>query len=409
MEKFRVGQIGLGGRGTGHLSGIFCERDDVVVTYVCDVYEDRCAAAVKMVEERNGNTPKSTTNYKEVCESPDVDVVIVTSAWENHIPACVYAMECGKQVATEVGGAYSIDDCWKLVDTYEKTGIHCMMLENCCYDRNEMMVMKMVREGLFGKIVHCEGGYQHDLRGEVSHGAENRHYRLRNYQNRNCENYPTHELGPIAKLLHINNGNRMVSLTSTASVQKGLHDYIRRSDEVKKDLLDRTFAQGDIITTVIKCAGGETITLQLDTTLPRPYCRGFTIRGTRGMFEEANKSIFLDIPEHLDKHFDWHSEWGNADKYFEKYEHPVWKKYIKDGVVGGHDGIDWLVYGAFIDFIENDTYPPIDVYDMAAWMAITPLSEESIARGSAPVFMPDFTNGKWIERSENVNPEYALD
>ena len=141
-------------------------------------------------------------------------VVCIFSAWENHIPAAIYAMNCGKQVCTEVGGAYSLEDCWSLVETYERTRIHCMMLENCCYDRNEMMVMRMVREGLFGTIVHCEGGYQHDLREEISFGAENRHYRLRNYQNRNCENYPTHELGPIAKILDINRGNRMLSLSS---------------------------------------------------------------------------------------------------------------------------------------------------------------------------------------------------
>ena len=407
--KLKIGMVGFGGRGTGVLKDIILPRKNVEVTAVCDLYPERLNNACDLVTKSRGIAPAVYSDYKELIADENVNAIIVTTYWESHIDIAVAAMKAGKPVGVEVGGAYSLDDCWRLIHTYEETGTPCMLLENCCYGRYEMLVTNMVRQGLFGDIVHCAGGYMHDLRDEVSLGRERKHYRLRNYLNRNCENYPTHELGPIAKLLHINNGNRMVSLTSTASVQKGLHDYIRRSDEVKKDLLDRTFAQGDIITTVIKCTGGETITLQLDTTLPRPYCRGFTIRGTRGMFEEANKSIFLDIPEHLDKHFDWHSEWGNADKYFEKYEHPVWKKYIKDGVVGGHDGIDWLVYGAFIDFIENDTYPPIDVYDMAAWMAITPLSEESIARGSAPVFMPDFTNGKWIERSENVNPEYALD
>ena len=405
MEKFRVGQIGLGGRGMGHLSGIFCERDDVVVTYVCDVYEDRCAAAVKMVEERNGNTPKSTTNYKEVCESPDVDVVIVTSAWENHIPACVYAMECGKQVATEVGGAYSIDDCWKLVNTYEKTGIHCMMLENCCYDRNEMMVMKMVREGLFGKIVHCEGGYQHDLRGEVSHGAENRHYRLRNYQNRCCENYPTHELGPIAKILDINRGNRMVKLTSMASGAWGLNAFAEAHDDVDPALRSYRFKQGDVVKTMIQCAHGETICLTLDTTLPRYYSRNFTIRGTKGFFGETENMVYID-----GKCVEFgHDNFNNVGEYRKEWEHPVWKHFEEEGVKGGHGGMDWLVFDAYFTALRDGMVPPIDTYDTAAWMAITPLSEISIANGSMPVDIPDFTRGMWTHRTDKNTGFYALD
>lgn len=405
MEKFRVGQIGLGGRGMGHLSGIFCERDDVVVTYVCDVYEDRCAAAVKMVEERRGNTPKSTTNYKEVCESPDVDVVIVTSAWENHVPACVYAMECGKQVATEVGGAYSIDDCWKLVDTYEKTGIHCMMLENCCYDRNEMMVMKMVREGLFGKIVHCEGGYQHDLRGEVSHGAENRHYRLRNYQNRCCENYPTHELGPIAKILDINRGNRMVKLTSMASGAWGLNAFAEAHDDVDPALRSYRFKQGDVVKTLIQCAHGETICLTLDTTLPRYYNRNFTIRGTKGFFGETENMVYID-----GKCVEFgHDNFNNVGEYRKEWEHPVWKHFEEEGVKGGHGGMDWLVFDAYFTALRDGMVPPIDTYDTAAWMAITPLSEISIANGSMPVDVPDFTRGMWTHRTDKNTGFYALD
>ena len=405
MEKFRVGQIGLGGRGMGHLSGIFCERDDVVVTYVCDVYEDRCAAAVKMVEERNGNTPKSTTNYKEVCESPDVDVVIVTSAWENHIPACVYAMECGKQVATEVGGAYSIDDCWKLVNTYEKTGIHCMMLENCCYDRNEMMVMKMVREGLFGKIVHCEGGYQHDLRGEVSHGAENRHYRLRNYQNRCCENYPTHELGPIAKILDINRGNRMLKLVSMASGAWGLNAFAEAHDDVDPALRSYPFKQGDVVKTLIQCAHGETICLTLDTTLPRYYNRNFTIRGTKGFFGETENMVYID-----GKCVEFgHDNFNNVAEYRKEWEHPVWKHFEEEGVKGGHGGMDWLVFDAYFSALRDGMVPPIDTYDTAAWMAITPLSEISIANGSMPVDIPDFTRGMWTHRTDKNTGFYALD
>ncbi len=407
MEKFRVGLIGLGGRGMGHLNGILTEREDVTVTYVCDSYEDRCARAVEMVEKKNGHTPKSTLCYKELCESADVDVVIIASAWENHIPAACYAMECGKQVATEVGGAYSLDDCWKLVNTYERTGIHCMLLENCCYDRNELMVMKMVREGLFGKIVHCEGGYQHDLRDEITMGRENRHYRLRNYQNRNCENYPTHELGPIAKILDINRGNRMVKLTAMASGAWGLNEYARlHPDKVGTDLQDYKFCQGDVVKTMIKCAHGETICLTLDTSLPRYYSRNFTIRGTLGFFGENESMVWLDN----DHGSDWdHSTFNNLEKFRPDWEHPIWKRFFEEGVKGGHGGMDWLVFDAYFTSLAEGQVPPIDTFDTAAWMAVTPLSEMSIANGSMPVDFPDFTRGQWTNRTDKYRGFYELD
>ncbi len=407
MEKYRVGLIGLGSRGMEHLRGILTERDDVYVSYVCDVYEDRCAAGVALVEKKNGHRPHSTLNYSEVCESPEVDVVIISSAWENHIPAACYAMECGKQVATEVGGAYNIDDCWRLVNTYEKTGIHCMMLENCCYDRDELMVMKMVREGLFGKIVHCEGGYQHDLRDEVSRGDYYRHYRLRNYKNRNCENYPTHELGPIAKILDINRGNRMVKLTSMASDSWGLNEYAKKHpDSVPTELQDYKFRQGDVVKTLIKCAHGETICLTLDTTLPRYYSRNFTIRGTKGFYSENERLVWLDDGSCSE----WdHSSFNNVDKFRKEYEHPIWRRFFEEGLKGGHGGMDWLVFDAYFTSLTEGKTPPIDTFDTAAWMSITPLSEISIANGSMPVDIPDFTRGQWTDRKDKYTGFYELD
>jgi len=405
MSTFKVGLIGLGGRGYGHLAGILTERDDVTVTYVCDSYEDRAASGVKLVKEKKGNTPLSTTNYKELIESPEVEVVVISSAWENHIPAAIYAMRCGKQVCTEVGGAYSIDDCWDLVRAYEETGIHCMMLENCCYDRNELMVMKMVREGIFGKVVHCEGGYQHDLRSEIAFGEENRHYRLRNYKNRCCENYPTHELGPIAKILDINRGNRMVTLTSMASGAWGLNAYAEENEKVNPEFKTYRFAQGDIVKTLIKCAKGETIELTLDTTLPRNYSRNFTVRGTKGYFSENANGIFLE-----GKCGEWdHGFYNNVKEYREQYESEIWDKFMNDGVRGGHGGMDWLVFDAYFEALANNDVPPIDTYDTAAWMAITPLSEQSIALGSMPVEVPDFTRGMWTFRSDKNHGFYCLD
>ena len=407
MVKMKVGVIGLGGRGGQHVRENLCPRDDVSVTYVCDLYEDRCLNAVKSVEDIQGHTPKWTQEYRKLIESPDVEVVIVTSAWENHIPACVYAMRCGKQVATEVGGAYSLDDFWELVRAHEETGIHCMMLENCCYDADELMALRMVREGVFGKIVYCEGGYHHDLRHEIASGEARRHYRLRNYQNRNCENYPTHELGPIAKILDINRGNRMVKLTSMASGAWGLNDYARKVSQISAELQNYPFKQGDIVKTNIQCAHDETICLTLDTTLPRYYTRGFTVRGTNGFFNASGYDLNGDMIFVEGENERFH--YGNRKEYEEQWMHPIWKHFEEEGVKGGHGGMDWLVFDAYFTSLKENMVPPIDTYDTASWMAITPLSEASISNGNMPVDIPDFTRGKWTCRTDKNTGYYSLD
>ncbi len=301
----------------------------------------------------------------------------------------------------EVGGAYTIEQCYELVRAYEETGVPFMFLENCCFGRREMMALNMVKQGLFGEIVHCSGGYQHDLREEIAFGKENRNYRLRNYMTRNCENYPTHDLGPIAKVLNINRGNRMVTLSSTASKAAGLHEYIVQNKKDDEELIGKTFTQGDIITTVIKCANGETIVLTLDTTLPRYYSRGFTVRGTKGMYEEVTDSVYLDTEEDREHHMDWGKACGgNAEKFAQEYDHPVWKRYLEAGVQGTHGGMDWLEFQLFFEALKEGRPMPIDVYDAASWMSITALSEMSILRGGAVVDVPDFTKGKWHLRTE---------
>ncbi|MCI8611362.1 MAG: Gfo/Idh/MocA family oxidoreductase [Clostridiales bacterium] len=403
-HALKVGIIGLGERGYSTLSGVLCDMDSICITYVCDTFEDRALRGQQIVTEKKGNTPKYTTDYRVLIEDPDVEVVVIASAWENHIPAAIAAMQAGKYVGCEVGGAYSIDDCWKLVHTYEETGRHCMMLENCCFGRDELMVLRMVREGLFGKVAACEGGYHHDLRYEITHGVENRHYRLRNYKNRCCENYPTHELGPIAKVLNINRGNRMLSLTSMSSGAWGLNTYAQNQENVNADLQTARFAQGDIIKTNILCAGGELITLTLDTSLPRHYSRGFTVRGTKGSYTELTKAIFLDSLGESGNGL-----YNNLDQYRQDWEHPIWQKYLEEGVKGGHDGMDWLVYSAFFEGILNDRQPVIDTYDMASWMAITPLSERSIMQGGQPMDIPDFTRGQWLCRTDSNQGPYSLD
>ncbi|HAB00175.1 MAG TPA: glycosyl hydrolase, partial [Ruminococcaceae bacterium] len=197
MKKVRMAIIGLGNRGYGNMQAVM-SFDDVQITAVCDVYTDRAERAAAKAEEKYGVRPFSTTDYREVLTRGDVDCVMIATAWESHVPIAIDTMRAGKPVALEVGGAYSAEDCRNLVSTYEETKTPFLFLENCCYDRTELLVTAMARKGLIGEIVHCSGAYGHDLREEILHGKENKHYRLRNYIHRNCENYPTHELGPIA-------------------------------------------------------------------------------------------------------------------------------------------------------------------------------------------------------------------
>ena len=406
MKNLKIGHIGLGSRGSGLLKTMLLVPD-IEITAVCDVYQDRAEQGAAKILELTGKKPKICLDYHEILQDPEIEAVVIASAWESHVEIAVTALEAHKYVGMEVGGAYSVEDCWKLVRASERTGTPCMLLENCCYGKYELMVLNMVKSGILGEIVHCAGGYHHDLRDEITFGRENRHYRLRNYLNRNCENYPTHELGPIAKVLDINRGNRMVSLVSMSSKAAGLHDYIKQNDKADKALLKQEFMQGDIVTTVIRCAHGQTITLTLDTTLPRPYSRGFTVRGTKGMYQEDNQSVFLDEMG-SELHFKWQEQWGNADQYLKKYQHPIWTQYLEEGVKEGHDGMDYLVLSAFFESVRNRTQTPIDVYDAASWMCISALSEDSIACGGAPVSIPDFTNGKWLLERPVADAKYRL-
>ncbi len=396
-EILNVGVIGMGNRGVELLPNCILPQKGIHVLAVCDIYEDRQKKGSDFVVAAGQPAPFITNDYHDILQMPEIDAVIILTSWDSHINIACDSMRAGKYTAVEVGGAYSLDDCWKLIHTYEETGVECMFLENCCYGRDEMMVLNMVRQGIFGQIVHCQGGYRHDLRKEVAFGRENRHYRFRNYLNRNGENYPTHELGPIANVLNINRGNRMLNLVSIASKAAGLHEYIVREKGSDYDASNMEFTQGDVVTTIIKCAHGETICITLDTTLPRPYSRAFHVQGTKAMYMEDNHSLFIDGKDNK-YDFKWKERWGSADEYRQEFDHPVWRDYLNEGIRGGHDGMDWLVFRAFFNAAKNGTAVPIDVYDAASWMCITALSEQSIAMGGMPVAIPDFTNGKWLDR-----------
>jgi len=401
-KQLRIGIVGLGGRGQGLLS-ILLAMDDVAITAVCDRYEDRTEAGARLVTDKGRPRPFATRDYRELLRRDDVDCIITPSSWTSHSEIMAAAMKAGKPVASEVGGATSVEECWELIRTYKETGVPCMMLENCCYGREEMALLNMVRQGIFGELIHCQGGYEHDLRDEVSLGLDQRHYRYRNYQHRNGDIYPTHALGPLAKMLNINRGNRFVSLASFATKTRGIREWAQTNLPAGHAANEAGFVQGDVVTTVLTCAHGETVVLTHDTTLPRPYSRGGRVQGTRGIWMEINDSIYLEgrSPKH---------QWESFRNVIGQYDNPLWQDSDVATFAAGHGGMDYLILRAFIEPLQNGlTVLPIDVYDTVTWMAVTALSEESVALGGHPVSFPDFTRGAWIEREMAPQHRYSLD
>jgi hypothetical protein len=273
-----------------------------------------------------------------------------------------------------------------------------MFLENTCFMRRNMALLNMVRQGVFGELVHCQGGYQHDLRERLvlgkGTGADSEgegDYRSHQLERRNADLYPTHPLGPIAKALEVNRGNRFLTLTATASKSAGLDAWTERNLPPDHPQADVDWANGDVVTTTIECAGGETVVLHHDTALPAPGSKRLRFQGTGGLFVEEGDAVYVEgrSPEH---------EYEPFDAYQEEYEHPLWERYREQGVVSGHGGADYLGLSTFAACLERGVPVPIDAYDAAAWMAISPLSEQSIATGSQPVSVPDFTNGAWMDR-----------
>ncbi len=398
----KIGVIGYGNRGRSMTKNILCRMEDVQVVAVCDEYSDRAEGAAADVFQKTGNTPFSTTDYRELLALENIDAVYVATSWETHVEVAIDALKAGIPVALEVGGAYSIESLWQLVHAYEETKTPFMFMENCCFNKDELLVTEMAKAGVFGEIVHCHGAYGHYLAEEIAGGEKNRHYRLRNYLNRNGENYPTHELGPIARILNINRGNRMVSLVSVASRAAGMEEYIKLHAEEYPDLVGKKFMQGDIVNTIITCADGSTISLKLDTTLPRTYSREFTVRGTLGMYDQNNNFVYILGDEEGWEPADMNAKYNhNAKAFEEKYLHRVWKDITPEDIAAGHGGMDSIEFRVFVDCIKEGREMPIDVYDAAAWMAITCLSEASVAQGGLPQSIPDFTGGQWLLRKPN--------
>lgn len=407
MRKIKIGIIGLGARGVVLLASLM-QIPQIELAAVCDSYPQRVADYLALCEEKNLPRPFSTGDYRELLRQP-LDAVIVSTTWTTHVPIAAAAMRAGKHVGLEVGGALCEEDCWTLVRTSEETGRFCMLLENCCYGDNELTVFHMARRGLFGEIVHASGGYEHDLREQIALGREHHHGRMVNFLHRNGDLYPTHQLGPIAKLLDINRGNRILSVVSVASKARGLHHWVERNRPDDAVLRQADWKEGDIVTSILRCAGGETVVLTHGCSLPRPYSRDGRIQGTRGIWLEERDAVFVESDEaQRASNPGGEHEWTPLSEYKSQYRHPLWKEYEARGIAReGHNDMDYLVLCAFVDSIQNGV-PPIDVYDAATWMAVTYLSEQSVAMGGMPVPMPDFTRGKWVGRAPERRSKYSL-
>lgn len=419
-EKIRIAIIGTGLRSQEHL-GNFLQRKDVEITAIADPQQRSIDEALVLFRKYERPVPAIYNNgdhdYKNLLKRDDVDAVVICSPWEWHTYQAIDAMNAGKAVGVEVCGAMKLQDCWDVVNTSEKTKMPLMMMENVCYRRDIMAVLNMVRKGMFGELLHVQGGYEHDLRGVLFNdgitpydsGVEfgkqaysEAQWRTGHYVKRNGELYPTHGLGPVAMMLDINRGNLLTKLSSVSTKSKGLHRYIVNHPKggAAHPNAKVKFKQGDIVTTQIQTANGETVVLTHDTSSPRPYNLGFRVQGTNGIWIDNHAGEFNAGLIHFEDKSRKHS-WENTESYMKEHDHPLWKKYGKDAEGAGHGGMDFFVDHAFVESLKRGIDFPMDVYDYATWYSITPLSEKSIIEGGQVQNIPDFTRGKWKARKNN--------
>ena len=391
IEQIRVGFVGVGGMGSGHL-GNYLRIDGVQVKAICDIVpahvERAQDAVVKAGQPKPTGYANGPTDFQRMCETEDLDLVMTATPWEWHVPVCIAAMKNGKHAATEVPAAMTLEDCWQLVETAEKTGKHCQMMENCCYDRIELMTLNLVRKGVLGEVEHAEAGYLHDLRGiKFSNGGEGL-WRRAWSQKFNGNLYPTHGLGPVAQCMNVNRGDALDYLVSMSSPSRGMHEYALEHFGPDSAQAKETFALGDVNTSLIKTKLGKTIILVHDTNLPRPYSRIDLVQGTKGIAHKYPDRIYVEGKSKND-------EWDDFKKFAAEYDHPLWKTLAMKGEGRGHGGMDFIEDYRLITSLQKGEPLDQDVYDAAAWSSIVGVSIESVANKSKPVDIPDFTRGKW--------------
>jgi hypothetical protein len=392
MSTVRVGFVGLGGRGS-YLLGDLLAIDGVQIVATCDLVQERAEKAADRAEKAGLKRPHvyggTETIYKKICERDDVDLVYIATPWDWHVPMCVDAMNSGKHCAVEVPAATTLDDCWKLVNISEKTRKHCVMLENCCYGSNEMLVWNMVRAGLFGDLTHGEAAYIHDLRGLLLEDSGEGLWRRIPHIKNNGNLYPTHGLGPVANYMEIHRGDRFERIVSMSSKEASLTTYRDKNQPSDSPKRREKYVCGDMNTTLIRTVLGRTIMLQHDVVTPRPYDRINLIAGTKGTFRDYPPRVFFDGQE-------GGHDWQTLEAFKEKYEDPLWKNVGELARKrGGHGGMDFLMNYRLIQTMHDGLPPDMDVYDAAAWSAPGPLSELSVAKDSASLKFPDFTRGNW--------------
>jgi predicted dehydrogenase len=395
LETVRVGFVGVGHQGTSHVEN-FLKLDGVEIRAICDINPAMVERARALVTGAGRPAPadysRGPEDFRRMCDAEELDLVFTATPWEWHAPVCLAAMRTGKHAATEVPMCVTLDECWELVETAERTGRHCVMMENCCYDRAEMMILNMVRQGLFGELLHAECGYLHDLRELKLTDFYQHRWRVKHSVRRNGDLYPTHGLGPVAQWLDVNRGNRFDYLVSMASNGKGLNRWAAEHIGPESAEARQRYALGDVVTTLIRTVAGQTILITHDTNAPRPYSRKILLQGTRGIVRK-----YPEPKIHVEGRSAAH-RWEDLESYRAEYEHPVWRELEARSRGAGHGGMDFIEDYRLITCLRAGTPTDMDVYDGAAWTAVAELSERSIKGKSRSVDCPDFTRGAWKTR-----------
>ena len=396
-DRVRFGLIGCGGRGRSLLRNML-GVEGVEVKAICDLVPEKVERAQAMIEKagqaRAEAYAKSETDFENLCARGDLDLVFVATPWNWHVRMAVTAMEEGAHVGVEVPAASTLEGCWRLVDTSERTQRHCVMLENCCYGWDELFVLNLVRSGELGELTHAECAYIHDLRRLLFADRGEGLWRRFEHWRRDGNLYPTHGLGPVARYFDINRGDRFDFMVSMSSPSKGLQAYRGRTLEAGDPRMMETYACGDMNTSLIKTARGLSIVLQHDVISPRPYDRINLVSGTKGTFRSFPSRVFFDGQEE----HEWRElsprerEPGGLE---DRFEHPLWKDLREKAQGGGHGGMDFIMCWRLIECLREGLPPDMDVYDCATWCAPAPLSELSVAQRSTSVPFPDFTRGGW--------------
>src|SRR3954470_10318325 len=338
IETVRIGYVGVGGQGSGHVRNLL-KIPGCRITAVCDIRSERTDWATKAITDAGQPAPavynKGPRDFERLCETEDLDLVYNATPWEFHVPIMLAAMKNGKHTATEVPAAMSIEDCWAIVEAAEQHKKHCLLMENCNYDRMEMMVYNMVRQGVLGEVLHAEGGYLHDLRS-IKFADEGEGLWRRAWATKlNGNLYPTHGLGPIANCLDNNRGDRFDYLVSMSGPSRGLQDWAASHYPPDHPKRREQYVLGDVNASLIKTARGKTILVEHCTNLPRPYSRIHMVQGTKGLFQGYPNRVYIEGRGKED-------QWQEAAALLAEFEHPLWKEIAEQAQGAGHGGMDFI-------------------------------------------------------------------